>query len=205
MNKRLLLIILIVVGILALIGVIWFFLIKKPTPTTPNTQQPTQNNVTPSRPFDPSTSVPTFEQPTGTPPDPNSAEEKERQAQEKLRRIASAYGARLSTFSADDGFEAIRDAQTIATSEFQPRLENLRAQMTKEHPVGSHWSQEARAITTNIEPSSLPVFGKTTATVNVQMQRTVNSTLDYLNIAITLTEQGGQWLVSDAVFTVLVR
>lgn len=204
MNKRLLLIILIVVGVLALIGVIWFFLLRKPV-TTPITQQPTQNNVTSSRPFDPTTSVPTFEQPTGTPPDPNSAEEKERQAQEKLRRIASAYAGRLSTFSADDGFEAIRDTQAIAATEFQPRLENLRTQMMKDHPIGSHWSQEARAITSNIEPSSLPVFGKTKATVNVQAQRTVGATKDYLNIAITLVEQNGNWLVSDAVFTVLVR
>ena len=204
MNKRLLLVILIVVGILALIGVIWFFLIKTPG-TAPIVQQPSQNNVTPSTPFDPSTSVPTFESPTGTPPDPNSAEEKERQAQEKLRRIASNYAVRLSTFSADDGFEAIRDAQAIATPQFQTRLDNLRAQMLKDHPVGSHWSQEARAVTTNISPSSLPVFGKTTATINVQAQRTVGTTKDYLNIALTLTEQGGNWLVSDAVFTTLVR
>lgn len=97
MNKRILAIILVVVGILAIIGTLWFFVFKKPSaPVVP--QQPGQNTVTPSVPFDPSTSVPTFQPPTtSTPPDANSAEEKERQAQEKLRRIAMNYAARLGT------------------------------------------------------------------------------------------------------------
>lgn len=204
MNKRLLAILLVVVGLLAIIGVLWFFFFNKPK-TTLIPQQPGQNTVTPSVPFDPSTSVPTFEPPTGTPPDPNSAEEKERQAQEKLRRIAMNYAGRLGTYSADDGFEAIRDSQAIATTEFQPRLASLRAQLLNDHPVGSHWSQEARSVTSAIVPTSLPVFGKTSATINVQAQRTVGSTQDYLNIAITLTEQNGNWLVSNAVFTTFER
>lgn len=204
MNKRILAIILVVVGILAVIGTLWFFVFKKPSaPVVP--QQPGQNTVTPSVPFDPSTSVPTFQPPTGTPPDANSAEEKERQAQEKLRRIAMNYAARLGTYSADDRFEAIRDAQAIATADFQPRLAALRAQLQNDHAVGSNWSQMARPATSAIEPASLPVFGKTSATINVQAQRTVGSTQDYLNIAITLTEQNGNWLVSNAVFTTLER
>jgi type IV secretory pathway VirB10-like protein len=158
MNKRLLAILLVIVGILAIVGILWFFFFNKPK-TTVTPQQPGQNTVTPSVPFDPSTSVPTFEPPTGTPPDPNSAEEKERQAQEKLRRIAMNYGARLGTYSADDGFEGVRDSQAIATADFQPRLAYIACtQLLKDHPVGSHWSQEARSITSAIEPYFVACF-----------------------------------------------
>jgi hypothetical protein len=41
--------------------------------------------------------------------------------------------------------------------------------------------------------------------MNVQAQRTVGTTQDYLNIAVTLTEQNGTWLVSNAVFTTFER
>lgn len=204
MNKRLLVVILVIFGLFAIVGVLWFFLFRKPTtPTTP--QQPGQNTVVPSQPFDPSVAVPTFTQPTGTPPDPNSAEEKERQAQEKVRRIAANYASRLGTFSADDGFEAIRDMQAIATPTFQARLQNLRNDMLAQHPVGSHWSQEVRAVTNSIDNASLPVFGKTRVTVNVQGQRTIGATQDYLNIAVTLVGQNDTWLVEDAVFTTFER
>ena len=175
------------------------------SPATTPVQQPTQNTVTPSQPFNPSTSVPVFVAPTGTPPNPDSAEEKERQAQEKVRRIASSYASRLGTFSADDGFEAIRDVQAIATPTFQQRLETLREEMLKTHAIGSHWSQEVRAVTNAIEPSSLPMLGKSKAVINVQAQRTIGATQDYLNIQVTLVAQGDNWLVDDAVFTTFER
>ena len=203
MNKRLLAIALIILGIIGIIAVIWFFLFRSPA-TTP-VQQPTQNTVTPSQPFNPSTSVPVFVAPTGTPPNPDSAEEKERQAQEKVRRIASSYASRLGTFSADDGFEAISDVQAIATPTFQQRLETLREEMLKTHAIGSHWSQEVRAVTNAIEPSSLPMLGKSKAVINVQAQRTIGATQDYLNIQVTLVAQGDNWLVDDAVFTTFER
>ena len=203
MNKRLLAIALIILGIIGIFAVIWFFLFRSPA-TTP-VQQPTQNTVTPSQPFNPSTSVPVFVAPTGTPPNPDSAEEKERQAQEKVRRIASSYASRLGTFSADDGFEAIRDVQAIATPTFQQRLETLREEMLKTHAIGSHWSQEVRAVTNAIEPSSLPMLGKSKAVINVQAQRTIGATQDYLNIQVTLVAQGDNWLVDDAVFTTFER
>lgn len=205
MNRRFLFALLLIGATISIAFVLWFLFFRKPTTNQPIVQQPNQQNVEPSRPFDPSQNVPTFEPPTGQAPDPESAEEKERQEQERVKRSAMAIAARLGTFSSDDQFEAIRESYTIASSDFKEKLIQLREQMLKEHTAGSGWYQSVTPVTSQIERGSLPSIGRDVLTVTVTGQRIINNNKDYVSVLLTLQRNGANFIVTNAQFTKITQ
>lgn len=204
MNKQLLMALLIIASVISLALVIWFFVLRddKPTTISPTISQPQPASIEPSRPNGQAQGTQNSQtsQPQVNPNDPT---EIERQLQDKVRKTALTLATRLGTFSADDGFEAIRSSQTIATDEFSQRLITLRTNLQQQHPQGSHWFQELSAITATIDGASLPLTGKFNVKVRVQAQRRLPEGRDYMNVDLVLHLINNQWLVQDAQFTTL--
>lgn len=201
MSRRTVAILLIVVGILAVAAVLyWTFspFIRRP----PAGQQP------PPLPAAGSIPASGSNQPNALPsklvePPANTAAFDERQTQELVKREASRFAELQGTYSNADGFASITNAYGQATVELQAILQTKMADLQKAHPIsGASWGQTTRALSSKIS-SPLPVKAKNTATVTVQAQQLVDTsikadgqTVSYQEYTIELTFKNGNWLVS---------
>ncbi len=201
MNKRILFVLLALVGIIGIGLVVWFVL-KPVLPGIPGfNQQPPALQPRVETPFDPSKAVP----PTPNPmikADPTSPEEKERQAQEALKRQALDFSARQGTYSNADDFDSLRELFPLVTSELRKKLETRREQLRLDHPsFGPSWSQTMRALSADVEPKSVPVLSNTKAVVYVQAQQVTQDrnaqTTALVRLTVSFTKQGQLWIPSD--------
>ncbi len=207
MNKRFLFVILAVVGLIAVGLVIWFVL-RPVLPGLPGSQQPPTLPNRVETPFDPSKAVP----PTPNPDikaDPTSPEEKERQAQEALKRQALDFSARQGTYSNSDDFDSLRELFPIVSAAFRTKLEARREQLRRDHPsFGPAWSQTMRALSADIEPTSAPVLSKNEALVYVQAQQVTEDNraepvAALVRLSVFFTKQDGVWIPSDVTLSPL--
>jgi hypothetical protein len=200
MSRRTIAISLIVVGFLAILGVLyWTFL---PFFQQRNTTQ--QPPALPSAGSQQPGGAQPFPMPTKlVEPAPNTAAFDERQTEELMKREASGFVERQGTYSNADGFASITTAYGQATIDVQIFLEAKRAELAKAHPVdGPAWGQTTRSLSSAIA-SPLPVKGKTSATVTVQAQQIVETsikadgqTVSYQEYTLEMTLKSGNWLVS---------
>jgi len=194
-NKRVFLITLIVVAVLAVLGVIYFFFWPFDFGTQPERQPPPQE--TPVQPFDPSR-APVREQPEGPAPDINDPAEQERQAQEALKRQALDFSARAITYSSVNQFESIRQVYPDSTNELVEFLENQRQELASRYPAfGPAYGRTTRSLSANITDGT-PVLENETVTVAVQAQVIINGTdgsetISYERITITFNRVGESW------------
>lgn len=201
MNKRLLFVVLAIVGVIG-IGLVLWFVLRPVLPTIPGLNQ--QPPTLPDRvetPFDPTKSVPPTPK-SDVKVDPTSPEERERQAQEALKRQAMDFAARQGTYSNSDDFDSLRETLPTVTAELRAELETRRNDLRRDHPAfGTAWSQTMRTLSAEIEPSSAPILTATQATVYVQAQQvteTNNSKTDTLvRLTVVFTKQGSIWIPSD--------
>jgi len=200
MQKRNLFILLLVLAILGIGAVVWFIL-RPVLPSIPGfTQQPPA--LPAEVPFNPQNSVPQQPTTTGQNTDPNSPQEKERQAQEALKRQATDFAARQGTYSSADNYESLRAITVAVTPELRTKLEARLAQLRKDHPnFGPSWSQSIRPLSTTLSNASIPVLSKTSATLTVQAQQVTESASGEQTAMVTLTvvyaKQGDSWIPSD--------
>jgi DNA polymerase III gamma/tau subunit len=201
MNKRFLFVLLAIAGAIGISLVLWFIL-RPVLPSFPgiNQQPPTLPNRV-ETPFDPTKSVPPTPK-SDVKADPTSPEERERQAQEALKRQALDFAARQGTYSNSDDFDSLREMFPVVTAALRAKLEARYNDLRRDHPAfGAAWSQTMRALSADIEPSSAPVLNGTQATVYVQAQQvteTNNSKTDSLvRLTVEFTRQGSTWIPSD--------
>lgn len=210
MQKRLLLVLLIIAALLGLFAVYWFVL-RPVLPSLP--VQPPALNQQPEVPFNAQKAAvpqPQPQQPQGPAPSTTDPAEQERQAQEALKRSSMDIAARVGSYSNADNFDALRVMQASVGTAYAVKLENLRTQLIKDHPeYGPAWGQTLRALSATIDQGSIPVLNRTTATVSVQGQLTVisdgKSTTSYVTVTLTLQRNGSNWMATDASFATLVR
>ena len=94
----------------------------------------------------------------------------ERVAQEKLRREAVDFAARLATYSSADEFAGMKQVYLQSSPSVQTYLEAERQKLIGEHAMrGPSWGQTARALSSRIV-STLPLSGQKDAEVIVQVQ-----------------------------------
>lgn len=201
MRNRLLLILLIVTAAIGLIAVFWFIL----RPALPGglAPQPPGTTQNPSDlPFNPTPSLPTPT--TSTPVDTNSPAERERQAQEGLKRTSLDMAARLNTYSNADGFDALRVMQASVDASLAAKLEANRVALRRAHPsFGTSWGQSIQALSAVINTPA-PILTATQASVTVQGQNTIEDSgkpdaVSQNRITLTFKRNGNSWLVSDMV------
>ncbi len=203
MNKRFLFILLALAGGIAILLVLWFIL----RPALPFVRQPAQQPpALPPRvetPFDPAKAVPTPPAPSDVPADPASPEERERQAQEALKRQAMDFAARQGTYGSADGFESLRELYPLVTADLRAKLEDRREQLLRDHPAfGASWSQSIRALSATIERASLPLGDRTGSSVVVEAQQITDDaqtgrTTALVELRVSFVRINGAWIPSD--------
>lgn len=202
MNKRFLALLLALAGLIALGLVIWFIVLptlrRAPTTPPPTTQNPPVTNT---------------QQPTVVTSPPvtqplDSAEERERQAQEALKRFSMDATSRAYSYANTDGFLALQQAALDATPAQQARLAEERAALLKEHPqLGPSWGVTTKGLSAKITGGT-PLLSSSLAVVVVQAQRTTTEAgkepvVSYSEIRLSLEKSGEAWKISSMTETAL--
>lgn len=199
MRNRIILILLVLGGIAGIIAVIWYILVPV-LPTSIAPQPPASTQQPSERPFNPTPPIP--QAPTTTSQvDANSPAERERQAQEAIKRAALDLAARINTYSNADDFEALRQAQTYVGGQMLSDITSLRDQLRKDKPsFGVSWGVTMSPLSATLT-SKPPYLNAAQATLNVQAQKTVESfgkpdEVSQVSIDITLEKNGAGWIVT---------
>jgi len=198
MNKRIYLILLIVGSALAIALVIFYFLwpFGSGGPKAPQ-PQPLPSEI-PSQPFDPSR-PPTLDTSDVPTPDINDPAERERQAQEALKRQGLDFSARQGSYSSADEFIAIRQIYPQSTSNLVAFLEDKRQSLIDKHPFyGASYGRTTRSLSAKIL-SGTPIVESKSAVVEVQTQVVTNDSngsesISYERVTISYTKSGSTWL-----------
>ncbi|MCC7522948.1 hypothetical protein IT407_04090 [Candidatus Uhrbacteria bacterium] len=209
MQKRLLLIVLILLAAGGLFAVYWFVL-RPVLPGAPVLQPPASTQQPSVREFQPENAVP--QPPTATGPAPSATDpaEQERQAQEAFKRFAMDLAGRVGTYSNADQYGSLRTLQASVDTAYATKLEELRQSLLREHPsYGSSYGQSLRALSATIDAGSLPLSTRTTAKITVQGQLTTDangvSQTKYVTVTFDARKNGTSWIATDAVFAEMAR
>lgn len=209
MQKRLLLIVLILLAAAGLFAVFWFVL-RPVLPGAPIIQPPASTQQPSVREFQPENAVPQPPASTGPAPSATDPAEQERQAQEAFKRFAMDLAGRVGTYSNADQYGSLRTLQASVDPAYADKLEELRASLLRDHPsYGSSYGQSLRALSAAVDPASLPLTNRTTARVSVQGQLTIESNgssqTKYVTVTFEARKNGTAWIATDAVFSDMVR
>lgn len=190
--------ILIALGAVGLILALWFVVIPLWRENRPSAQPPPVETTAPTTG---SPSAPTIAIPAQPAADPNSPEEKERQAQERLKQQASAFVAFIGTYANEDGFGSLREAGLRSTGDLQSFLLKQRDALSAVHPrFGPSWGQTTRAVAARVL-SGIPVLLSDKAEVVVQTQRETGPAggerkTTYEEVTISFQKSDGAWIAS---------
>lgn len=198
MSKRTLAILLILVGLIAIAGVLyWAFIIPAKQANPAPVVMPEANPVTEVSPAP----APTLPPPTPTPsPVPRTVTTDE-QEQLLLRQQAMVFASRQGSYSNSDGFVALNDVALSVNAAVRAFYQGEIQRLNKDYPLAKGtWTQTARALSSRIA-SELPLQGKTEAIVVVQAQQVVETstkaaTISYREIRLTFRREAGAWIVS---------
>lgn len=203
-TRRILFILLLILGVLGIGAVVYFLFLQKPLPTTPATQvQPTPEPL-PSAGTNPTPSVADPAPQPVTPPAPDSPEEQERKAREALFRRARDLTSRIGTYGNADNYSALSDVYADMTPEAQTVLEAQRTDLRAAHPArGASYAQTTRALAARLTQDK-DVLNATEAEVAVDVQqRTEDGASDSTVVrqaVLQLTKSGTIWKVSRIVW-----
>ncbi len=198
MSKRTLAILLILVGLIAIAGVLyWAFIIPAKQANPAPVVMPEANPVTEVSPAP----APTLPPPTPTPsPVPRTVTTDE-QEQLLLRQQAMVFASRQGSYSNSDGFVALNDVALSVNAAVRAFYQGEIQRLNKDYPLAKGtWTQTTRSLSSRIA-SELPLQGKTEATVVVQAQQVVETStkaavISYREIRITFRREAGAWIVS---------
>ena len=205
MSRRILLVLLILVGAAAVIGIlIWTFY-----PVYQNrvaAQPPALNGTVPTPTFDPNQPLPvaTPQLPTtSTTPQLGTAEERERQAQEALKQQMISFSGRVGSYGNADGFDGLRQAALLVSPTLKGQLETQRQLLlTKYQRTDLSFVQTTKGLSALITQGR-PVLNVSKAQVVVQVQQTVSSAelaqpqTTYLEWTFDVERQGSTWMVTS--------
>jgi hypothetical protein len=194
-SKRTLAILLIIAGLLAILGVLYWAVFMQPKPTTPSQGQlpvvPTAPVTVPAQPSAPTT-------PPTAPPRTTNTDEQE---QLLLRQKAMVFAARQGSYTNGDGFASVSDVylevDPTVKAFYQGEVTRLNTEHTRAKGI---FTQTLRSLSSRIT-SDLPLKGKTQATVVVQAQQTIETgtqpaVISYQEITITYVRSASGWTVT---------
>ncbi|MBM3204435.1 hypothetical protein FJZ48_00425 [Candidatus Uhrbacteria bacterium] len=189
MQRRTIAILLVAIGALLILAVlVWLFLGNRRSTQQPPPIQPSPTIRTSPEPNPTSTaSVPAIPQ-------------SERELQDRLKRQASDFAARMMSYASLDEFMGMKSVYVNAQPAVQAFLEGERKKLIAAHPaIGPSWGQTSRALTSKIT-SPLPLGAKTEVQLTVQVQQTIedgaNTEVQYAEVDMTLQWQDKTWVVS---------
>ena len=176
---------------------VWFVLLPAFRRTPPIPTQPTgQTGQTGTE--NPSVGTP----PATPPPEPGSPEDRERQAQEALKRFSIDAVARSGSYSNVDGFASLQQAALDATVARQAELTSLRQSLTAAHPpLGPSWGLTTKALSARIV-SGTPLLSSSLAVVVVQAQKTQTESgkdpvVSFVEVRLALDKVGQSWKIAS--------
>jgi hypothetical protein len=194
-NKRLVPLLIIILGIIILIaGAIWFFRPFVQKQTTPPPPPPVGTTVPPGVPGTPQTS-----QPQKTAVNVSLPDQTEQQAENALRHQANAFASRAGTYGNGDGFESLRALFLEVTPDLRTFLEKMQQDLATAHPMnGPTWGQTSRVVATKLT-KGLPVKTSTEVEAIVQVQQTIEEqntppAVSYKEAIVTFVKQNGAWV-----------
>ncbi len=188
--------------LVALIGIICtiYFLFWKPNQKeralAPTPQTQAQEPLPQAGTLDPLV----FKKPTTPAPAPDSPEEQERKAREALFRRARDLTSRAATFSNADGFQAITQVYTDASSDMQAFLEEERKRLAEAHAtLALPYVQTTRGLTAKLV-QDVDVRSATAVQVEVEVQQRIedgtNVSTKQRKVVLDLAKQGELWLLT---------
>lgn len=144
-TKRILFILLLILGLIGIGATVYFMFLKK----DPNTVPVVRNDLETGLPPAGTVTTPPVVAPLQpeTPPSPDSASELERKAREALFRRARDLTSRIGTYGNADDYAALTDVYADVTGDVQSFLETQRNDLRTAHPGrGSSYTQTTRAL-----------------------------------------------------------
>ncbi len=198
--KRILFILLVLVGIVGVAATVYFLFLNKKIPVS--TPQPTP---TPSSELPDAYPLAT-PQPAQAPlaeiaqPSPDSAAELERKAREALFRRTRDLASRFGSYGNADDYASLMDLNNDSTPEVQTYLSEQRTALRVAHPArGTSFAQTTRALSARLTVD-VPVLSTPEVEVIVDaQQRTEDGTSDATVIRqgiLKLVKSGTSWNVS---------
>jgi hypothetical protein len=192
MSQGVKLILIIIVGLAAIGGIIFFVLPRSaPAPT------PAPTNTAPTTPA----SIPTVEVPSAPTPSLTTTATLDEKAvvSEKLRQASIAFAERYGSFSNQGNFENITDLYSVMSASFESSQKQYVAdQMKKKSDSAAYFGVTTKALSVEIVSLDL----QSSATVLVKTQReeeTSNSSvIKYQDLVLMFKLENGQWKVDSA-------
>lgn len=191
--KRILFIVIAILGAAGIGFAIWFMLRSpkaEPTPTPVVEPEPVTPVSVPR--------LPVLATSTRTAPSPDSAEEQERKAREALFRRAKDVVARGSTYSSVDQFAAIQQVYIDVTPEVKTFLEAEREALLRDR-AGSGYAQTTRPLAARLEEEVM-VRTATDVVVEVDAQRLIEQnggqTVSLVRAMAAFTRRGEAWVMT---------
>lgn len=189
----------VLVGLIAIGGAIYFFFVRPnratlpaPTPEVPVTGDlPAAQEVPPA---------PAFQTITTPPPIEDSLAERERKAREALFRQARDSVSRAGSYSNADGFAAITILYTDVTPELKTFLETERARLQRQYAsIANPYTQMTRALTARlVQDVSVLTAQEVDVVVEVQQRSEEGGQSSTVQRAanVRFVKQGSIWLMS---------
>ncbi len=204
MPRRTLLVLLILVGVAAVAGILyWTF--YPAYQQRQAAQPPALTGTVPTPTFDQNQPLPvvTPQLPTAsTTPQLGSAEERERQAQEALKQQMISFSGRVGSYGNADGFDGLRQAGLLVSSAMKTQLETQRqGLLAKYQRTDLSFVQTTKGLSALITQGR-PVLSASKAQVAVQVQQTISSAefttpqTSYLEWTFEVERQGSDWVVT---------
>lgn len=206
-NKRVLFIILFVIGLLAIGGIVYWTVFRDRVTALP---VPQQGSVEVSQT---SSTVSTGSGATGATipapaPDPVSPQEQERRAREALLREARDTVTRLGTVTNANEFSSAKIAYTRLTKDAQAAMDAMIRSWQEAHPLArSSYGQTTRALAARVTSQDLISTGNR-ATVEVDVQVVIQEgdaqRTETKQVELTYVKQGDVWLISNVAWKEMV-
>ena len=199
-TKRILFILLLLVGIVGIAATIYFLFLKKSSIGQP--VAPVAQPVATLPSTKPVTTAPAVSAPPTkvVPPSADSPAEIERKAREALYRRARDLSSRLGSYGNADGFAALSSVYADVTPDVKTYLVQQVADLTTAHPTrGESYSVAAHALGARLtQDVMVSTATNVEVIVDIQQQTETGSTkTNTLKQAIlTFTKSGNVWIVS---------
>lgn len=191
---------LVVMGLLAIGGSVYWFFIRPNTPEAvepSSAPSPDTGALPPAQDLPP---APAFQAPTTPPPAQDSPQEQERKAREALFRQARDVVSRAGSYSNADGFAAIAMVYTEVTPEVRSFLEGERTRLQREYAsLAQPYSQTTRALSARLaQDVAVLTAQEVDILVEVQQRKEEGgqSSVTQRQAVARFVRQGSVWVMS---------
>lgn len=195
-SKRVLFLLLLAVGVLAIAATVYFLFVKPSRTSVPASSNGQIQGELPSNAPIPAIPLATSTTPA---PVPDSASELERKAREALYRRARDIAARSATYSSADRFDGLSQVLVDVTPELRATIEAEQRRLIQETGTTS-FVQTTRALSARLV-QDIEVRAATTVQVQIDAQQVVeqngSSSTRLRRAVMDLRKQGEGWVATS--------